>query len=126
VSAGERIAELEVLVARLQATVAELTAQNEELRARNAELEERLGEARRAGKRQAAPFSKGAPKADPERPGRKSGKAHGRHGHRAAPVGPPGTWTPLCRAAARTAVGTSSMCGTPCSGRWTCHLGAGW
>jgi septal ring factor EnvC (AmiA/AmiB activator) len=65
VGAGERIAELEALVARLEATVAELTA-------RNAELEARLGAARRAGKRQAAPFSKGAPKPEPKSPGRRS------------------------------------------------------
>jgi len=32
-----------------------------------------LEQSRRAGKRQAAPFSKGAPKADPKRPGRKLG-----------------------------------------------------
>ena len=34
----------------------------------------------RAGKRKASPFSKGEPKEDPKRPGRKSGEAHGRHG----------------------------------------------
>lgn len=39
----------------------------------------------RAGKRQSAPFSKGKPKADPKRPGRKSGDQHGRHGHRQPP-----------------------------------------
>ena len=43
---------------------------------------------RRSGKRQAAPFSKGLPKEEPERPGRKSGKDHGRHGHRMTPAGP--------------------------------------
>lgn len=95
-SAGERIAELEALVARLEATVAALSARCAELTdavaerdARIAELTERLGEARRAGKRQAAPFSKGEPKPEPERPGRKRGEAHGRHGHRSVPVGPP-------------------------------------
>jgi transposase len=36
-----------------------------------------LEEARRAGKRQASPFSKGPPKTAPKRPGRKSGEAHG-------------------------------------------------
>jgi transposase len=46
-----------------------------------------LGESRRAGKRQAAPFSKGGPADAPARPGRKRGDAHGRHGHRMAPVG---------------------------------------
>jgi transposase len=89
VGAEERIAELEALVSRLEATVVALTGALAERDARIAELEERLGEARRAGKRQAAPFSKGAPKLDPDDPGRKKGKAHGRHGHRAVPLGPP-------------------------------------
>ena len=43
---------------------------------------------RRSGKRQAAPFSKGEPAEEPKRPGRRSGGDHGRHGHRATPVGP--------------------------------------
>lgn len=52
-----------------------------ELKARVAKLEV----ASRAGKRQAAPFSKGPPKADPKRPGRKSGEEHGAHRHRDVP-----------------------------------------
>lgn len=64
---------------------------NEMLAARDeriAELEKLLGESRRSGKRQAAPFSKGEPSGEPARPGRKSGDAHGRHGHRMAPANP--------------------------------------
>lgn len=38
-----------------------------------ARLKKELAEAERAGKRQAAPFAKGAPKAHPKRPGRKAG-----------------------------------------------------
>lgn len=74
----------------------DLIAENERLRAENAALRERvavleeelaklkaemerlkglLAEAERAGKRQAAPFSKGPPKAKPKRPGRKTGHA---------------------------------------------------
>ena len=45
-----------------------------------AELKKALDEARRAGKRQAAPFSKGDPKPDPKRPGRKAGARYGRQG----------------------------------------------
>ena len=56
-----------------------------ELEARVAELTRQLDEALRAGKRQAAPFRKGPPKPDPQTPGRKSGDAHGQHGHRPAP-----------------------------------------
>jgi len=67
-----RVAELERTVVQLQATVERLTAA--------------LDEARRAGKRQAAPFRKpGGPKSEPKKPGRKSGDEHGPHAHRAAP-----------------------------------------
>src|SRR3954470_15196644 len=55
------------------------------LEARVAELTRKLEDALRAGKRQAAPFRKGPPKPDPKTPGRKSGDAHGKHGHRPPP-----------------------------------------
>jgi transposase len=70
-------------------------AENERLRERLgqvepriAELERLLEEVRRGAKRQSAPFSKGRSKDEPQTPGRKKGDAHGRHGHRAAPVEP--------------------------------------
>lgn len=47
--------------------------QLDELRAEVERLKAELEQSRRAGKRQAAPFSKGAPKAKPKRPGRKAG-----------------------------------------------------
>lgn len=50
-----------------------------------AALEARLQEVSRAGKRQAAPFSKGPPKADPKTPGRKAGKDYGTKAFRAVP-----------------------------------------
>jgi transposase len=62
-----------------------LAAENGRLLARVAKLEGQLEEARRAGKRQAAPFSRGEPKRGPRRAGRRSGDGHGRHGHREAP-----------------------------------------
>ena len=80
------VAELRGLVAELRATISEL---NESLSSRDlriAELEKLLEESRRSGKRQSAPFSKGAASEDPARPGRKSGDAHGHHGHRASPT----------------------------------------
>jgi transposase len=96
VTLADRVAELEEVVARFRSTVGQLqedgqkkdrtiSAQAERIK----ELEAALEEARRAGKRQASPFSKGAPQPDPKRPGRKTGEGHGRHGHRMAPAGPP-------------------------------------
>ena len=51
-----------------------------------AELERKLQEALRAGKRQAAPFSKGPPKPDPKKPGRKAGEGYGTKARRATPA----------------------------------------
>ena len=75
----ERVAGLEVQVVERDAALAERDA-------RIVELEKLLGDSRRAGKRQAAPFSKGDPEPEPKRPGRRSGERHGRHGHRMAPT----------------------------------------
>jgi transposase len=60
-------------------------AENERLLAENARLRGQLDAARRAGKRQAAPFSKGDPKRDPARSGRKSGEQYGTKAHRRVP-----------------------------------------
>jgi transposase len=67
----QRVAELEAMVRSLSDQVAKLTAA--------------LEEERRRGKRQAAPFSKGAPMAEPKQPGRKRGKRHGPHAQRSVP-----------------------------------------
>ena len=76
--ADKRIAELEEKVAALLVVVAERDV-------RIAELQGLLEESRRTGKRQSAPFSKGKPKDEPAKPGRKRGDGHGRHGHREVP-----------------------------------------
>jgi transposase len=92
-SPNERIQELEEENARLR-------RENERLKQEQARLERvkerfrqerdrfkhELDLARRAAKRQAAPFSKGEPKANPKRPGRKPGKKYGRKVHRAIPT----------------------------------------
>jgi transposase len=62
---------LQKQVAALEAKVAELTRIIEELR--------------RAGKRQASPFSKGPPESQPQRPGRKPGDEYGVHFSRPQP-----------------------------------------
>ena len=67
-------------------TYQQLLLENQQLRERIAVLEKRLEELERSAKRQAAPFSKGPPKPDPKKPGRKKGMQHGQHGHRPPPA----------------------------------------
>lgn len=88
----DELAELLVLCSALSAEnehlwseVTRLVGENERLGARVAKLEGMLEEARRAAKRQAAPFSRGERSEAPRRPGRRSGDQHGRHGHRELP-----------------------------------------
>ncbi len=73
-------------------TYDELLQENSELRRQAAEqalqiarLEKLVEDLRRRGKRQAAPFSKGAPKGDPKRPGRKRGGQYGQRAGRSRP-----------------------------------------
>jgi transposase len=66
-------------------TYQQLLLENQQLREQIAVLQKRLEELERSAKRQAAPFSKGPPKADPKKPGRKKGEQHGKHGHRPPP-----------------------------------------
>ena len=83
------MARLESVVARLEKELAERDEMVAERDRRIAELEKLLEDARRSGKRQAAPFRRrDEPIDEPRRPGRKSGVAHGRHGHRMAPFDP--------------------------------------
>jgi transposase len=81
----DRIAELEAALGERDRRIAELEAALAERDRRLAALERLVEDLRRKGKRQAAPFSKGAPKADPKRPGRKPGKGYGRQKVRAVP-----------------------------------------
>jgi transposase len=75
-------ATVEKLTAALQATQRALEATQRALEATQRALEA----AQRAGKRQAAPFRKGdGPVSTPQKPGRKAGRRHGRHEHRAVP-----------------------------------------
>lgn len=55
------------------ALIAKQATRIAELEARILELEQKLDDQQRRGKRQATPFSKGAPKAEPKRPGQKDG-----------------------------------------------------
>lgn len=65
--------------------IAQLEAQVASLQERLAQLEQQLAAATRASKRQAAPFSKGPPKQNPQRPGRKAGEDYGAKAFRAVP-----------------------------------------
>lgn len=62
-----------------------LQKENQKLRRDNRSLERKLEAALRAGKRQAAPFSKGEPKDKPQRPGRRPGRAYGTRARRPIP-----------------------------------------
>jgi transposase len=80
-------------------TYDEVVQENSELRRRIAEqdrriekqdhrlsqLEKLIEELRRGGKRQAAPFSKGEPKSDPQKPGRKPAERYGKRACRPVP-----------------------------------------
>jgi transposase len=67
------------VIADLQRRLAQLEAQVERLTCQ-------LEQAQRAGKRQAAPFAKGPPKAAPQKPGRKPGPDYGPKAHRQPPA----------------------------------------
>jgi len=69
----------------LRTRVAELEAENAALRDENAALRKTLEETRRAGKRQAAPFSRGKRNETPKKPGRKPGSAYGTQARREPP-----------------------------------------
>src|SRR5262249_21560939 len=56
-----------------------------DLQAENERLRRQLDEAKRAGKRQAAPFAKGQPTNRPKKPGRKPGKDYGTKANRQPP-----------------------------------------
>jgi transposase len=63
----------------------QLEQEREQLRRENEKLKRQLEEAQRASKRQAAPFSRGTRKQNPQRPGRKSGSAYGQRHSKAIP-----------------------------------------
>jgi len=65
---------------------ASLRARLEQALAENERLRRALDDARRGGKRQAAPFSRNTPKADPKPSGRKSGAQYGARAGRRVPA----------------------------------------
>lgn len=70
---------------RLRNEVERLQKENERLREELKKKDAQIEELLRGLKRQAAPYSKGAPQPNPQRPGRKPGRAYGLKGHRPRP-----------------------------------------
>jgi len=70
---------------QLQRQVEQGRLKNKRLKKRLERLEQDLEKARGAIRRQAAPFSKGEPKAEPKRPGRKGGSDFGEASFRSVP-----------------------------------------
>jgi transposase len=70
---------------RARRRIEQLEKENKRLEEENKRLRKDLETTQRAARRQAAPFSRGKPKSQPKRPGRKSGAAHGSHHRRPIP-----------------------------------------
>jgi len=116
-----------------------LETDNQALRAHRAELEAQLAgltrpldEARRAGKRQAAPFCKGEPRSDPKRPGRKAGDTHGhrltmskRRTRRPGRTPAPAVAAPSPRARSLPSTRPRSRAGPSCAGSTSTSATAG-
>lgn len=86
---GPEHAALRMLIVELAADAEDIErhdAMIATLTSRLALMEAAVEEGRRAGKRQAAPFSKRAPKANPSKSGRKPGEDYGPKSHRAVPT----------------------------------------
>ena len=71
---------------RVQQENDRLRKENERLKQETERLHRELEAALRASKRQAAPHSRGTPKANPQRPGRKPGRRYGRQACRPIPA----------------------------------------
>lgn len=71
---------------RLRRESERLQKENERLKRETERLRRELEAALRASKRQAAPHSRGTPKANPRRPGRKPGRCYGRQACRPIPA----------------------------------------
>ncbi|MCP4967448.1 MAG: hypothetical protein GY926_19720, partial [bacterium] len=76
---------LRARVVQLEEEIERLLKQHKLDQTELSRLKDLLEKARRAGKRQAAPFSKGPPKKQPRRPGRKRGNKYGKKAHRKPP-----------------------------------------
>ncbi len=84
-SQDKRIEELQRENAKLIRDLDRTTRERDRWKRRSEDLRKQLDEARRAGKRQAAPFAKDRPQGSGKPPGRRSGTEYGRQGSRRRP-----------------------------------------
>ena len=73
-------------IERLERDKAKLIEERDHWKRRSEDLEKELEAARRAGRRQAAPFAKDRPQGRAGRPGRRAGAEYGRQGRRRPPT----------------------------------------
>ena len=73
-------------IERLEREKAKLIEERDQWKRRSEHLEKELEAARRAGRRQAAPFAKDRPQGRGRRPGRRAGAGYGKHGCRQEPT----------------------------------------
>ena len=73
-------------IERLERDKAKLIEERDGWKRRSEHLEKELEAARRAGRRQAAPFAKDRPQGSGRRPGRRAGAEYGKHGCRRPPT----------------------------------------
>ena len=85
-SRDKRIGELKRENAKLNEDLARTTRDRDRWKRRSEHLKKQLDDARRAGRRQAAPFAKDRPQGQSGRPGRRSGARYGRQGCRQRPA----------------------------------------
>ena len=81
----KRIEKLQRENAKLNEDLARTTRDRDRWKRRSENLKKQLDEARRAGKRQAAPFAKDRPQGSGKPPGRRPGAQYGRQGSRRCP-----------------------------------------
>ena len=109
----------DVRIERLERDKAKLIEERDHWKRRSEHLEKELEAARRAGRRQAAPFAKDRPQGSGRRPGRRAGAEYGKQGCRRPPTQVDETYA----APAPTTVpglrrcGRAGPCGIAVSGR---------
>ena len=106
-------------IERLQRELEGVERERDRYRRERDELEKEPETARRAAKRQAAPFSKGAPTPTPRRPGRKPGREYGPRAWRPVPAAIDEVVEGCRRRGARAAAARSTWRPSACSTRRT-------